>query len=472
MSSASIRDFWSWFQEKEEVLFYTDEHSDEVFDEVSEKLSLVHEDLGFEMTLAPDDDGRREFVVSAGGLLSAFDSVCQMVSLAPDLQRWRVVGFKPRKEVEGYLRMDGQQVALDNIYVGLRRFGAYVAVTVYFPDFTEESEQVFGEAAFILLDLVLGERDVLRSVGPVEVCSLDDVETENLVPLRKLSEEFDSLCIDLAKTLTEETPTRDERRRALLDLHESTVELLDESVGEQMESFALRVRFFSNTQFEAETLQESLESRIAEAQVTSMKAPSLRGDGWTTTLDFNYSSDQYGSGVRLLEMLIDLGLDCHSELDLIQYTDVQLSSLVRSLPKINACLHYHHGDVHKAWEILDRAETDHMEDLDYWSLLAYLSARTGRIERFSEAFQRMEVLLDDEDALGEEMVGPLWQLACACALVGESKQACDLVEQILSLADEETAQEIRQELNESEDLSLIRGSVVFRDLQARIGGLH
>src|SRR5689334_6398671 len=63
------RRFWSWFSANDDRLFDFERDQKAVFDELAAQLVRVHPDLTFE--LGPVRDGRRDFVVSAGGIKAA-----------------------------------------------------------------------------------------------------------------------------------------------------------------------------------------------------------------------------------------------------------------------------------------------------------------------------------------------------------------------------------------------------------------
>ena len=77
--------FWRWFQQHEDVLFYFERDQETAFDRINAALCNVDEDLTFEF--GPECDGIREFVLSAAGLKRAFPAVNRQYDARPKLQR-------------------------------------------------------------------------------------------------------------------------------------------------------------------------------------------------------------------------------------------------------------------------------------------------------------------------------------------------------------------------------------------------
>src|SRR5262245_11762094 len=95
MASRSEQQFWKWFHDHEEELFHFQSERDEIFHSLSEALERVYEGLTFEV--GPVEDGRRELVISADGIREAFPAVKSLCENAPELPRWKIIPFRPRR---------------------------------------------------------------------------------------------------------------------------------------------------------------------------------------------------------------------------------------------------------------------------------------------------------------------------------------------------------------------------------------
>jgi hypothetical protein len=71
-----------------------EDERERIFDELASELQKVHRELSFEFgPLQP----KREFVISASGIKSAFPAVVSLAKGAPDLERWQITAFRPRR---------------------------------------------------------------------------------------------------------------------------------------------------------------------------------------------------------------------------------------------------------------------------------------------------------------------------------------------------------------------------------------
>src|SRR5258708_38332693 len=96
-SAAADDAFWQWFERNETRMFNFESDRATVFRALAAELSRVNPDLTFEFG-AVRPDGTRQFVISAGGIKSAFSAVESLYSKAPKLRRWVWVKFRPRRK--------------------------------------------------------------------------------------------------------------------------------------------------------------------------------------------------------------------------------------------------------------------------------------------------------------------------------------------------------------------------------------
>src|SRR5690348_8411171 len=115
--------FWSWFQQNDAAYYALQPDNiaerEKLFDELSNQLGKVNADLTFEF--GPVKNGKRDFVISAGGIREAFPAVQELVARAPTLAHWRVIAFRPRRLPVNTIQF--QSVSLDpaKVYVQLLR---------------------------------------------------------------------------------------------------------------------------------------------------------------------------------------------------------------------------------------------------------------------------------------------------------------------------------------------------------------
>src|SRR5512146_1737654 len=159
----SIREFWKWFAEHEPQLFDHEAERDRVFDDLAHELTKVSPYLTFEF--GPKGQ-RRELVISAGGIRSAFPAVRALVSAAPTFDRWQITAFRPRRPPLvihlGDKRVDPKDVQCSLLFDG-EKAGIYLFIPGY-----NALDSEWKQVGYLLLDDALGEYDVESRMGLIE----------------------------------------------------------------------------------------------------------------------------------------------------------------------------------------------------------------------------------------------------------------------------------------------------------------
>lgn len=189
-ASASGEDaFWNWFVTNEPRLFAVEKDRDRVFDDLSEQLNRINADLTFEF--GPVKNGKREFVISAGGIKAAFPSVEALYNKAPPLARWVWVKYRPRRLPMNDLEYGGKFVKVDDVRYMLAKDGHKVGVVLFFDGYNEKEKGIYGQIGFLFLDEALGEYAIETNVGFIEFMGRDSKYFANSHPLRELPGHFD-----------------------------------------------------------------------------------------------------------------------------------------------------------------------------------------------------------------------------------------------------------------------------------------
>jgi hypothetical protein len=90
------KEFWTWFEWNCEDYFQLDKDKYEILlHRLASKLSRYRPDLVFEFN-AEIDKGRREFIIRADGITSAFPAVMRLVEVAIPLEKFNVIAFRQR----------------------------------------------------------------------------------------------------------------------------------------------------------------------------------------------------------------------------------------------------------------------------------------------------------------------------------------------------------------------------------------
>ena len=136
------------------------------FDELGARMKRVNTDLTFEF--GPVENGRREFVISAGGIRAAFPFVEALYNKAPSLPRWVWVKYRPRRLPIDDLNYGGKSIKADEVRYLLTKDGDKLGIVLFFDGYKEEEKGAFGQIGYLFLDEALGEYSVETQVGFVE----------------------------------------------------------------------------------------------------------------------------------------------------------------------------------------------------------------------------------------------------------------------------------------------------------------
>jgi hypothetical protein len=161
--------FWKWFSENQDDLYNFEKDLETKFDRLSEALKRVHPDLTFEFSPVRKG-GKREFVISAGGIKAAFPSVETLHAAAPHLPKWTFVKFRPRRFPINDLEFEGRKVKAGEVHYALikDKDPKKVGVILFFEAYPERGKDAILEnIGYLFLDEALGEYDVETRVGAI-----------------------------------------------------------------------------------------------------------------------------------------------------------------------------------------------------------------------------------------------------------------------------------------------------------------
>ncbi len=179
-------DFWIWFEKNSQDYYQLKEEKlNSLFYKLDKQLSKINEDIAFEFS-ADLIDGKREFIISADGILSAFTDVIDLVEKAPKLDGFKIIAFRPKSNVDDISTIEYEDISLgpDDVYFTYRKNGDTVDIVLYLKGYDSDFEE-WENAAFILLDTIIGEYDVATKIGSIDM--LPYKESPNLKPIIELS---------------------------------------------------------------------------------------------------------------------------------------------------------------------------------------------------------------------------------------------------------------------------------------------
>jgi hypothetical protein len=198
IAMSAQNDFWKWFIEHEGELSSFDPNQEaereRIFDGLALELQKVDPNLAFEFG---PNESKREFVISAAGIRSAFPAVVSLAAAAPTLERWKVIAFRPRRPPTAVKFRDKCVDAREVLFTLLDN-GSMAGISLFIPGLGKDGGdgdlKVIG---YLLLDEALGEYDVETRLGLVEMLSPDTHTSGERYPLTELPRLFDQLLARL-----------------------------------------------------------------------------------------------------------------------------------------------------------------------------------------------------------------------------------------------------------------------------------
>ncbi|WP_404354752.1 hypothetical protein LG291_13600 [Cytobacillus firmus] len=181
----TVADFWIWFEKSSQDYYrLKEENLNSLFNKLSKQLSKINEDLAFEFSVDLIE-GKREFIISADGILSAFPDVIDLVENAPQLEGFRIIAFRQKSAVDDISTIEYDDISLgaDDVYFTYRKNGDTLDIVLYLRGYDSDFEE-WENAAFILLDTIIGEYDVATKIGSIDM--LPYKESPNLKSILEL----------------------------------------------------------------------------------------------------------------------------------------------------------------------------------------------------------------------------------------------------------------------------------------------
>ena len=187
------QEFWKWFREHEHDLMHFERDRERIFDQLANQLKKVDANLTFEFG---PKAARRQFIISAGGIRSAFHSVSALVAAAPTLEHWQVTGFRPRRWPPNIIHFRGKTIDPEDVQFTLLDDGKTTGIYLFSPGYREDDANL-KQIGYLLLDTTLGEYDVETKLGLIKILSPETETLGKRYPLSELPTQFDQLVSQL-----------------------------------------------------------------------------------------------------------------------------------------------------------------------------------------------------------------------------------------------------------------------------------
>jgi len=184
--------FWRWFTTNQERIFRFEADSGRILDEISAKLRSYKNGLVFE--ISKENNGVREFVISADGLKELLPSVTKLVSAAPTLQRWKFLAFRPRLDnySEFSVEYAGHNYHPKDIWFFHKIEDNSFDAIFYHPNFNAKTRDEVIASTFLMLDMALGEYDAVTGLRYIDHQAMPkNPKAEGLRPFSELRMVFD-----------------------------------------------------------------------------------------------------------------------------------------------------------------------------------------------------------------------------------------------------------------------------------------
>jgi hypothetical protein len=184
-----VEKFWRWFIKHEATIYNFEADQERIFDELALELQKVDPNLTFEFG---PKNSKREFVISAAGIKSAFPAVVSLANAAPALERWRVTAFRPRRSPLNIIEYRDKKVDPADVQFSLLDNGTLAGIYLFIPGF-RDGDADYGQIGYLMLDEVLGEYDVETNLGLIKMLLPETPSDYERHPLCELPALFDQL---------------------------------------------------------------------------------------------------------------------------------------------------------------------------------------------------------------------------------------------------------------------------------------
>ncbi|MCG6142685.1 MULTISPECIES: hypothetical protein [Leptospira] len=183
--------FWIWFSNNSEKLFQFQKDQKLIFDELARELKKIHPDLVFEF--GPIINNKRDFVLSADGIKSAFPAVEKLYKNHPNLKEWNFIKFRPRRKSINTIEFSGKKITQDDL-----KFAIFeedepnkIGLIIFINGFNEEDEEIYTQIAYLFLDQIIGEYDVETHIASIIIQGFDSKYFNNSKSITNLADSFD-----------------------------------------------------------------------------------------------------------------------------------------------------------------------------------------------------------------------------------------------------------------------------------------
>lgn len=183
-------EFWNWFlrnQIKLENFISSKDPDYSIYNQLTQKLKKFHNLLVPEITI--DEEDNFILIITPDGKKDGINATKEIVEAAPSIKGWKIKKFRQATD-NITLNFQGLEFGFEDVKI-YRQFdfeNERADITVLIKNFDENDERYIA-LAFLYLDHILGEFNVLTRIGEIEFLGWDrlndEIESIDLLTLRK-----------------------------------------------------------------------------------------------------------------------------------------------------------------------------------------------------------------------------------------------------------------------------------------------
>jgi hypothetical protein len=189
LSDEKIGEFWNWFSQHGDNIynFNIKSSNQQLLGDIDKRLKSINSNLTF--TIGPIKDGKRDFIISADGILTAFPYVKKLVDGAIYVDEFNIIAFRPRTELKevqiGNVSLKYEQV----FFKWEKENSGKISIDIYVKDYHVMNDDI-ESALFLLMDNAIGEYEVETKVGGISF-NIYSENVKNLLPFSEFRKVID-----------------------------------------------------------------------------------------------------------------------------------------------------------------------------------------------------------------------------------------------------------------------------------------
>lgn len=183
--------FWNWFINNSEKIYNFEKNQEKIFDEIANELDKLNLDLTFE--IGPVENNKRDFVISAGGIKSAFPAVEKLYDTRPNLNNWNIIKFRPRRMLDNSITYQNLTIKPEDIrYLFIKDDNPKkIGILLFIKGYKPSESSPYIQIGYLFLDQIIGEYDVETHVGTIDFMDFDSNHFQQSKPITQMANEFD-----------------------------------------------------------------------------------------------------------------------------------------------------------------------------------------------------------------------------------------------------------------------------------------